>query len=291
MLQSLFLLLKATFWSEGAYRLVLSENIVTADFAKLPGSGADGAGKRPSVAVLDAAKWPEWGVEKWEETESPEHPLDSPALFPIPAAAEPEQKDEVSQQKRERGERLPEPLASDTGTAKSQAAEAEGQTGPPKPQDNLLPPRPAAATPGRIKLGIVAGLLFLGGLLSLGGFKMWAADLSALSPAPSVSTVSVDLSASSPVEAPSDAAVPADAASPGADTAPPTTSVPAARVTEVAAEPPPAAADRHSQTRPLAHRVRLNTVIPPAQSNPTPSCVRVYPELGHCHSAGRQPKD
>ncbi len=265
---------------------------MTADFSNTLGKGA---GKRPVDSALEIAKWPEWGVEKWEETDRQPSPgsTSSPSLSLV---SEPQQK-------------LEEGSGINQGDPAGSQSESESQ---PKAPGNIRPRNNIS----RIAPGIATGLLFLGSVVFFAGRDSETASSDV--PVPSPSRASVDL-------APPELMVPAKAAGPtdpggsanGTNAAPPLRLDPTAfpkapeapkapvneavkaplSVTAMEAAPLQPSSGAEQRPRTLARHARA--VLPPMHvsagrappdrvsaraAGPAHVCIRVYPELGRCHS-------
>jgi hypothetical protein len=107
--------------------------------------------KRPLDPMLEIARWPEWGIERWEEI----HPAEVPLFRSVLGGVGRGQPQEVP-----------------TGDGLSQAAVPSGYRGRAEnnPRKNI----------SRIALGIMVGLLLFGGHFY--GFSMSSADVPALRP-------------------------------------------------------------------------------------------------------------
>ena len=242
------------------------------------GTKADEVVKRPLDPMLEIARWPEWGIERWEEINRTEVPSSCPVLGGG-------------------GRRQPQEVP--TGKGLSQAAPLSGHGGraKDKPRKNI----------SRIALGIVVGLLFFGGHFY--GFKMLSADVSALQPvaaeptslhnssiaqsahhsatAAFAVTPNAAVSQTLPVAIPAPLRPPAN----GANSMPPlrlyATGVPATPIAPPKTVSQPQqivfAGHKPTRSRALAHRISAKTVPQSARYVSTHPCIRVYPELGRCH--------
>jgi hypothetical protein len=188
-------------------------------------------------SALEIAKWPEWGVEKWEETDSlPQNPASVPLS------------------KNEQWE--PKTFPEDPGQPESQS-----EIRPANQSITRSETRPGIFTRTAvlwIVLGVAAGFLFLGGLFFVALSKTSSTYVLAPAPRPPApATASLDLAPETVVPA-----IPPDIA----HTSNAVNAVPLPQPSTMIAEEsglPQTAAAGHRPVRPPARRVRLSAVQRP----------------------------
>ena len=233
----------------------------------------------PLDPMLEIARWPEWGAERWEEidrTEIPSFHFDSG------------------------GDGREQPQVVTNGKEISQAIAPSGHGGTAKnnPRKNI----------SRIALGIMVGLMFLGGHFY--GFKMSSAEVPAPRPVaaepPPLRSTLIAQPARHPATA-APAVIPKAALSQTLPDAIPASLRPpakgangmpaprlySAQVPVTARMIPPKtvsqpqhavlAGHKPARSRALVHRIGAKTVRQSTQYVSTRACIHVYPEVDRCH--------
>jgi hypothetical protein len=257
---------------------VLAEKAVTGDLSHMR-TKADKVAELPLDPMLEIARWPEWGVERWEEIDRTEV-----LSFHLVSGGD----------EREQPQEVP------SGKEMSEAPASSGHRGIAvnKPRKNI----------SRIALGIMVGLLFLGGHFY--GFKMSSADVPAPRPAaadppplrstliaqparhPATAAPAVIPKAAVSLTLPDGIAAPLRPPANGANSMPQlrlySAGVP---VTAPMTPPKPVSQPQHAvlaahkstRSRAVAHRVSAKTDTQSARYVSTRACIRLYPETGRCH--------